>query len=67
MKNRTIYAYPITEDTTVGNAGMELRDYFASKAIEGKLPSYQKGSSNADYIAKMAYELADEMMKQRKL
>jgi hypothetical protein len=53
--------------------GMDLRDYFAAKAIQGLMSNY-KYDSNWEAIqffdiaygmAEMAYVLADEMMKAR--
>jgi hypothetical protein len=45
--------------------GMDLRDYFASKALTGLLTE-----ANMDYkdnaIAELAYSLADAMMEARK-
>lgn len=42
--------------------GMDLRDYFAAKAMQGML-SY--GMSYADSIAESSYQFADAMMKAR--
>ena len=41
---------------------MDLRDYFAAKAMQGML-SY--GMSYADSIAESSYQFADAMMKAR--
>ena len=45
--------------------GMSMRDYFAAKALTGLLTE-----ANMDYkddaVAKLAYSLADAMMKARK-
>ena len=43
--------------------GIQLRDYFAAKA----LPIVASYGSNADRIAKAAYELADAMLRARKV
>jgi hypothetical protein len=48
--------------------GMELRDYFAAKAMQGILSgNYPICYSNPaeDHIAKAAYEQADAMLKAR--
>jgi hypothetical protein len=42
--------------------GMTLRDYFAAKALEGKLAT---GETGFDDIAKRAYKYADAMLKAR--
>lgn len=47
-------------------AGMTLRDYFASKALEGICASQQtKLFTDQDHLARGAYLLADAMMKVR--
>ena len=47
-------------------AGMTLRDYFASKALEGICASQQtKLFTDQDHLARGAYLLADAMMKAR--
>lgn len=48
------------------NFGMDLRDYFAAKAIGGMCmgaPAPQK--NEIDYLAKRSYEIADAMLKAR--
>jgi hypothetical protein len=46
--------------------GMELRDYFAAKAMQGFLNAYRVGDSFiGEKFAKSAYDLADCMMKAR--
>jgi len=44
--------------------GMTLRDYFAAKAMEGKLSA---GATGYDDIALHAYKYADAMLKAREL
>jgi hypothetical protein len=44
--------------------GMTLRDYFASKAMEGLIAN---NSTNAQEIAQAAYIVADAMLERRKL
>ena len=50
-----------------GEGGMELRDYFAAKAMQTFLDevSSQSGQEWFDQIAKGAYRMADAMMKAR--
>ena len=57
--------------TTYGDGGMSLRDYFAAKAMQGILSgSLADGShlleQDAETITKMAYIIADNMIKERK-
>ena len=46
------------------NQGMSLRDYFAAAALQGMMSEGMR-SDFADEIAKGAYKVADEMIKQR--
>lgn len=47
-------------------AGMELRDYFAAKAMQGMLASPNCDAQvNADLICAYSYTFADAMMKAR--
>ena len=52
-------SYPLRED------GMDLRDYFAAKALTGLLTEASVDFKD-DAIAELAYSLADAMMKARK-
>jgi hypothetical protein len=45
--------------------GMDLRDYFAAKAMQGILASTQDEQWFFDSIANMAYLMADTMMERR--
>lgn len=47
------------------NTGMDLRDYFAAKALTGLLTEASVDFKD-DAIAELAYSLADAMMKARK-
>jgi hypothetical protein len=64
-------AFPGTPATPEWREGMTLRDYFAAKAMQGIMSEYlSKGRGNGnwsdyDMIAKEAYRVADEMLKQR--
>jgi len=58
---------PIYGDGIVGvkeNKGMDLRDWFAGKALQGML-SNPNGDGYKHEYATWAYEYADEMMKAR--
>ena len=46
------------------NQGMELRDYFAAKALNG-LINYSPEPEEHKLIAELCYQLADAMMKAR--
>jgi hypothetical protein len=65
--NVEIKAFPTTiENTsTYGDKGMDLRDYFAAKAMQALLNSSYYQSADDDKIAKYAYEAADAMMEAR--
>ncbi len=57
-------AFPFTlNDGQDVFTGMNLRDYFAAKAMQGLLASEVNAEINT--FAKKAYEMADEMMKAR--
>lgn len=62
--------YLETTDPTVQNpvihGGMDLRDYFAAKAMQGMLraPEHMKGDLKS--ICQIAYFYADEMIEARK-
>ena len=63
---KNIYAFPLVHGghPMPYNEGMTLRDYFAAKALQGLCAGrkeYELSRESASY----AYELADEMMKQR--
>ena len=45
--------------------GMNLRDYFAAKAMQGYLFSHVQASDNPSMCAQWAYEQADAMLKER--
>jgi hypothetical protein len=47
-----------------GDGGMDLRDYFAAKALQGIMVDPMMTMS-ADKIADWAYEMADAMLKAR--
>jgi hypothetical protein len=49
------------------NSGMDLRDYFASQIIAGFLANNKTDyyRNSGELMVKLAYEMADEMMKAR--
>ena len=54
-------AFPNPHRTDMG--GMSLRDYFAAKAMQGMMVDVEQ--PRCDYIADIAYEVADAMLKAR--
>ena len=54
-------AFPVTTDKVL-QEGMDLRDYFAAKAMELFIGN---GKYYVEETAKLAYEQADAMMKAR--
>ena len=60
---------PIYRDDVIGvreNSGMDLRDYFAAKAMEQVIFQYTSDCKNIQEIdAKFCYMIADAMMKAR--
>jgi hypothetical protein len=45
--------------------GMELRDYFAAKAMQGLLSTVKGEDWQYDDVSFLSYAMADEMMKAR--
>ena len=45
--------------------GMDLRDYFAAKAMQGLLTAEIVGEYSNEHVANIAYQIADAMMKAR--
>ena len=50
-------------ETIKGEKGMDLRDYFAAKAMQADLTNYD--GANWKRVAVQAYQMADAMMKAR--
>jgi hypothetical protein len=46
--------------------GMELRDYFAAKAIPSLVKTFENHITTPADVAKLAYQYADAMMEARK-
>jgi hypothetical protein len=58
-------AFPSEKNNILNNQGMDLRDYFAAKAMQSIIPIGVENSLDAKFVAKESYLLADEMMKAR--
>jgi hypothetical protein len=61
-------AFPITDGTWLKEKGMDLRDYFAAKAMQGMFAnsSTQKiERKDLPLFALVCYEMADAMMEAR--
>ena len=59
-------AFPIIGEThLIHEQGMTLRDYFAAKAMQGIIAADIQWTINNDVLSRMAYEIADAMMKER--
>ena len=61
-----VKAFPTAADNghSVNQDGMDLRDYFAAKAMQGMISDHTRDSSFRE-IADYAYQVADAMMKVR--
>lgn len=57
--------YIDAEDAGV-STGLTLRDYFATKALQGQIAYEGMEGCDAEHIAGMAYELADAMLAARR-
>lgn len=67
MKAETDLAFPSSKvvlGKTFNHDGMDLRDYFAAKAIQGLLANPDHVWGETTY-AKFAYTLADKMLEAR--
>jgi hypothetical protein len=62
-------AFPVGNSERVWEEGMDLRDYFAAKAMQGMLsnqPTYSREITiDGDTLAQSSYQIADAMMKAR--
>lgn len=61
-------AFPIGSGDMRDPVGMTLRDYFAAQVIHGMYANsnqYNTTYYTVDYKAKMAYDMADAMLKAR--
>jgi len=63
-------AFPQSAKTMYGDEncewGMDLRDYFAAKAMQGLLSTVKDEEWFMDETAGVAYQMADAMMEARK-
>lgn len=57
-------AFPINNSAFDDEPGMDLRDYFAAKALNG-LINYSPEPEEHKLIAELCYQLADAMLKAR--
>lgn len=55
-------AFP--DGTKIGD-GMDLRDYFAAKAMQGLLSTTKNEQWFCEEVSELCYEMADAMMKAR--
>jgi hypothetical protein len=55
-------AFPSSTQNKVWEDGMELRDYFAAKAMQLYVG---EGNTDKESVARWSYEIADAMMKAR--
>lgn len=65
---QTDYAFPFTyedEKTLTVCAGMELRDYFAAKVMQGLISSNHWIFFKSEDDVKKCYEIADLMLKEK--
>jgi hypothetical protein len=60
-------AFPLSKENNYGQDGMDLRDYFASQIIAGFLANNKTDyyRNSGELMVKLAYEMADLMMKER--
>lgn len=70
-KQKNYSAFPINEETTIGQMGLTMRDYFAAKAMQSMLNDIawktRAGMTYQEDISNNAYMIADAMLKQREL
>lgn len=58
-------AFPRPNTLYSDEAGMDLRDYFAAKAMQSII-IFEEGEFNLPRLAKESYRMADVMMEARK-
>ena len=58
-------AFPIPYSQYPTNGGMDLRDYFAAKAMQAMINQCEGSNFDDFVIAENAYQMADFMMKER--
>jgi hypothetical protein len=57
--------HPISGSMSMQSDGMDLRDYFAAKAMQGFILARDDSFTNKT-VARWSYEMADAMMEARK-
>ena len=60
------YQNPMHGGPLEGFEGMDLRDYFAAKAMHASMTADTSNEADADSHARWAYEMADAMLEARK-
>ena len=61
-------AFPITTKNQAGawgEEGMDLRDYFAAKAMQSLILNHEYFNHSPSIIGSWSYQVADEMMEAR--
>jgi len=74
-ENPSAFPEPFVNDPHLSishTKGMTLRDYFANSAMQGHIASYygagiHSGMDDKEALAKLYYDVADAMLKQREL
>ena len=66
-----MHKHPTSGQTTISD-GMDLRDYFAAKAMQGLMHNYHpcdflEHKGWLEDISMASYQMADAMMKQRQI
>lgn len=69
VKKVKVYAgkFGVIDEKEEIKEGMDLRDYFAAKAMQGLLTTVKDEEWRAEETAEIAYLVADAMMKAREL
>ena len=65
MKAFPTYEYQQAYGQMMAVGGMDLRDYFAAKAVPSLVKTFENHITTPDDVAKLAYKYADAMMKAR--
>jgi hypothetical protein len=60
-----IKAFPLSVDNNYGQDGMDLRDYFAAKAMQSLILNHEYFNHSPSIIGSWSYQVADEMMEAR--
>lgn len=65
MKDTETKAFPIVDQERI-DTGMDLRDYFAAKAMQGFCSRQDLSSDDFSDMVEQSYQIADAMMEARK-